>query len=250
MNSKAIIAVAVIVGLIIGMGLGAGVFPRVETVTSTVTKSLTQSVTTTSVITSSIKVIESKTITITRTLTETPETVTITKTLPPTTVTVTSIVTSEETTETHTTPSEKGTYESPASVGEPVTVEYYDKVLEVTVLNFVRGSTANMEIKKANIFNPEPKEGYEYLLVEVKVAYISGDESQLVSPANFKAYVKGAGYSNAWVVLPDNRPKLEMANLLPGGEVKGWIAFEVPKNEEVLIGFELGFEPLCFIKIE
>jgi len=86
--------------------------------------------------------------------------------------------------------------------------------------------------------------------VKVKVAYISGYESERISSADFKAYVKGARYSSAWVVLPDDKPKLESVNLLPGGEVEGWIAFEVPINEKVLLGFEPGLEPLCFIKME
>lgn len=249
MNSKAIIVTAVIVSLLIGAGFGIVVFPRVNTVTSFITTILTKTLTATSIVLSTIEVVKSQTITVTQTLTRTPKTITTTK-ISPTTITVTRSVTSKETTGTHTPTSERGTYDNPALVGEAVTVEYDGSIFEVTALEYTRGPSANREIMKANIFNPEPKEGYEYLLVKVKVAYISGHESERISSADFKAYVKGAGYSSAWVVLPDDKPKLEGVNLLPGGEVEGWIAFEVPINEKVLLGFQPGLEPLCFIKME
>lgn len=129
-------------------------------------------------------------------------------------------------------------------------MKYGRKVFKVMVLEFIRGERATSEIKQANIFNPEPKEGHEYLLVKVRLVYVSGNEPQLISSHAFKAYVKGAGFSFALLVLPDDKPSLKSVNLLPGGEVEGWIAYEVPKNERVLIAFEPLFEPLCFIKIE
>ena len=136
-----------------------------------------------------------------------------------------------------------------SQIRETVIVEEWGKIFEVTVLDFVRGVQANKEIREANIFNPEPKEGFEYLMVKVKLTYISGKETAYVSEFSFKAYVEKVGYSPAWVILPKDKPEFPGVDLLPGGEIEGWIAYEIPQNKEVLIAYEYGFEPLCFISI-
>ncbi|WP_456373863.1 DUF4352 domain-containing protein [Methanocaldococcus sp.] len=147
-----------------------------------------------------------------------------------------------------------GTYNNLAKVGDVVRVSYNifgsTYVYDISVENYIRGETANNIIKNANMFNEDPKSGYEYLLVKIKVKYVSGDESGDINPLDFKVYYNGAGYDYAWVVLPDNYPKLELAKLIPGGETEGWLAYEVPKNKEVFIAYTPLDKPLCFIKIE
>ena len=76
--------------------------------------------------------------------------------------------------------------------------------------DYVRGGRAYQIIRGANLFNPEPEEGYKYLLVKVKLRYISGKASQPVSAYNFKAYSDGAGYSPTLVIsqslFPNSKP--------------------------------------------
>lgn len=58
--------------------------------------------------------------------------------------------------------------------------------------------------------------------------------------------------------MPDNLTDFDGVYVMPGGEVEGWIPFEIRKNAEILITFN-GIppqntfsldEPLCYIKIE
>ncbi len=143
----------------------------------------------------------------------------------------------------------KGTLNNPASVGETVIVNVGGRKLGITVEKAIIGKEAWKIIENANMFNSEPKQGYEYALVKIKFDYIKGEGSIYVSEYDFEAYVNGAGYSPAWVVLPNDKPEFEGVNLLPGGHTSGWIAFEVPKNGTILLAYKYLFEPICFIKI-
>ena len=157
--------------------------------------------------------------------------------------------TSEIKTTTITTIAPRGTLNNPANMGETVVVKIAGKTLEITVLDVIRGDNAYKLIKNANIINPDPKQGYEYLLVKVRFAYTEGKGSLHVSSYDFKAYVDGAGYSPTWVVLPKDKPEFKGVDLIPGGQTEGWIVFEVPKNKKALIAYEYLFEPVCFINV-
>jgi len=176
------------------------------------------------------------TITKTETITET-ETVTMTKTVTPTPTATTIGI------------------NNPAKVGEPVIVRIKSyggtKTVEVTVVDYIRGEKANEMIKDANMFNDEPKPGHEYLLVKVRVRYIDGSEMLSVNPFDFKVVIGGAMYDYEWVVMPDETPKLESVDLLPGGKVEGWLPFMVPENQKVLIAYQENIfnEPLAYIEI-
>jgi hypothetical protein len=148
-----------------------------------------------------------------------------------------------------------GTYKNPAKVGDVVRLEtssiYGSKVYDVSVVRYMRGSEVDSLIKNANMFNPEPKSGYEYLLVKVKVKYVSGDDSDYISSYNFKAYCNGVGYSEAFAVLPDAYSELRGVELMPGGEISGWILYEVPKYKDVLIEYApLISSSSCYIKLD
>ena len=149
-----------------------------------------------------------------------------------------------------TTPTNKrGSLSNPAILGEPVVVNTSRGTFEVTVTDAIRGERAYQIIKEANRFNPDPEEGYEYLLTKVKFRYISGDSAYYVSKWNFKAYCDGVGYSPVIVILPNNYPEFKNVNLIPGGVIEGWIPYKVPKNRDVMIAYEYFGEPVCFIKI-
>lgn len=150
--------------------------------------------------------------------------------------------------ETHT-KEPRGSYSNPASVGEVVVVRTFSGTFEIAVTDFVKGEEAYQIVKAGNMFNPKPGDGYGYLLVKVRFRYESGKTSHYVSPYNFKAYSNGAGYSPAFVIFPDNYPEFKDVNLMPGGEIEGWIAFIVPEDKNVLIAYEYMFEPVCFIKV-
>ena len=148
-----------------------------------------------------------------------------------------------------------GTYENPAKVGDVVRLKtssiYGSKVYDVSVIRYIRGSEADNLIQNANMFNSEPKSGYSYLLVKVKVRYVSGKDSDYVSSLNFKAYCNGVGYSEAFAVLPDSYSELDYVDMMPGGEISGWIAYEVPTYKDILIEYSPSISSSsCYIKLE
>jgi len=143
----------------------------------------------------------------------------------------------------------RGSYANPASKGETVVVKTLSGTFEITVLDYIRGEEAYRVIRAGNMFNPEPEEGFEYLLVKVKFKYVSGRTSQPVSAYSFKAYSDGTGYPPTIVVMPKSFSEFRTVDLMPGGEIQGWIAFTVPHEKDVLIAYEYMFEPVSFIKI-
>ena len=144
---------------------------------------------------------------------------------------------------------ERGSYENPASMQEKVTVKYGETRIEITVLTVERGESVWNELYETNMFNDEPKQGFEYLLAKIRVEYLLGESSKYVSAFDFKAYADGVGYSSTLVVSPKDRPELESVELMPGGKTEGWVYFEVPQNTPVLIAYEYLFEPSCFIDV-
>lgn len=148
-----------------------------------------------------------------------------------------------------TTEEQRGSYTNPASMDEVVTVKTLTGTFEIAVVECIRGERANEIVKSANIFNPEPEKGYEYLLVKVRFSYVSGKSSNMVSGYSFKAYSDGAGFSPTFVVLPKSMPEFKIVELMPGGKTEGWIAFTVPRGKDVLLAYEYMFEPVCFIRV-
>jgi hypothetical protein len=147
------------------------------------------------------------------------------------------------------TPEQRGSYSNPASMDEAVVIKTLSGTFEIAVTNCIRGDEANRIVKEANMFNPNPEEGYEYLLVKVRFSYISGKSSYMVSGYSFKAYSDGTGFSPAFVVMPDDMPEFKTVDLMPGGKVEGWIAFTVPENKDVMLAYEYMFEPVGFIRV-
>jgi len=147
------------------------------------------------------------------------------------------------------TPSPRGSYQNPADISETVIVTCLGETFEITVLDVERGETVWQELYAANMFNEEPKQGFEYLLTKVRVAHTSGESSTYISSFSFNAYAEDVGYNPTFVVLPKDRPGLDGVDLMPGGQTEGWICFEVPKNKLVLIAYEYLFEPVCFINV-
>ena len=143
----------------------------------------------------------------------------------------------------------RGSYDNPASMDEFVTVKTLTGTYEVAVTDCIRGDEAYSIIKVANMFNPDPEKGYEYLLVKVRFAYVSGESSDTVSEYSFKAYSDGTGFSPTFVVMPKSMPEFKTVDLMPGGKVEGWIPFIVPKGKRVLLAYEYLFEPVCFIMV-
>lgn len=137
-----------------------------------------------------------------------------------------------------------------AGLNQNLIVDSWLANAQISVDDVIRGSSANRIIAESNMFNSEPDNGYEYLLVNIRVKN-TGDDSLSVSPYfDFPVYVSGASYDQEIVVLEGYRD-LESTDLLPNGQINGWLAYMVPIGESAKLAYEplLASEPLGFISL-
>ena len=219
-----VLILGLVVALIIGVALGYAAMPEKRitfTSTTLATTTLTSTVTTTR----------------TRTLTST---FTTTRTLRET-VTVTSTPKEQETstqTPTETSP----TQTTPQPETNSVLCFFSDysgtSKVKLEVLKVVRGESAKDAVKYANMFNKKAPEGYEYILVDVRITLLSGERFPVNPLYDFKVESEGRLVRPEWIVYPKNMPRLESAELLPGGSASGWLAFIIPEGSSAWLHLE------------
>ena len=111
--------------------------------------------------------------------------------------------------------------------------------ISAVVQSTERGSAAWEKIKAANMFNGEAKEGYEYILAQVKVSVnsVSDDSAMSLHPTSFTAFSSdNVEYDTAFVVEPS--PEFG-GQVYAGGTSEGYVAFEVKKTDatpKIVIG--------------
>jgi hypothetical protein len=105
---------------------------------------------------------------------------------------------------------------------------------EARVLEVKRGEAAAQAIRDANPFNAEAAPGREYLLVRLNVKSVHPDrESHRIRGGDFRLMgARRMEYLSGGVVVPD--PTLD-AELFTGGEIEGWVVFEIDRGEDLLI---------------
>ncbi len=119
---------------------------------------------------------------------------------------------------------------NPAPLGQPVTA---DDGIEITVVDVKRGAGAWAAIKGYNMFNSEPDEGMEYVLVRVKARYTGpADSTHTLSELHFRTVGEmGAIYEpEIFVVLGKDLA----SELFGGGVTEGELAFQVVQGEQGL----------------
>ena len=137
------------------------------------------------------------------------------------------------------TPTEEiGTVENPVPYGESVRASTgllgLGAPVSVTVTDTLRGQAAWDEIYIANIFNEEAPEGFEWMLIKVRIENVGDSEDEAdVGPSMF-AMRSGGRITEYFDVAMDvccleevDRPELDSTNLLGGGSNEGWIYFPV-----------------------
>jgi hypothetical protein len=128
------------------------------------------------------------------------------------------------------------TRQTPSGPGVPLamTVSSLFKNYDVTVSDqaVVRGAAANQMVKAANMFNPNPKPGMEYLLVSIRLTYVKGPTADTAYDASGYAFSivssQGAEYDNPFCVAPS--PKFG-TTLYAGAASEGWACFMVNQND-------------------
>ena len=137
------------------------------------------------------------------------------------------------------TPDPVGSYKNPAKINETITLESTGSTHNVVVDPVKRGTEANYLVASANEFNDKPAPGYEYILVPVAVQYVKGDQSsENIGPIDFKAFANGVECKSSFVVLPNNIIELSSGDVMQGGTKAGFILYQVPQNQEVLISYQ------------
>lgn len=119
-----------------------------------------------------------------------------------------------------------------------------DHSLNIRVLSVERGASANAKIKKANMFNAEPKDGYEYIIAKVAVSALSiqNDVSITASASNFDFYsTNNEEYDDVYVTIDNELSQ----NIYVGGTAEGYVIGQVKKddaNPKLAYGLLLGDE--------
>jgi hypothetical protein len=134
---------------------------------------------------------------------------------------------------------ETGTRKNPASIGQVITgslTKGGDPLCsyELCITSVIRGESAWEAIKKANQFNDEPTEGFEYILVSVRVKNtmdLSGNDEPLeINRYDFDLARSDDSIDSNQPIVVLPTPELD-AKLYEGSEDEGYIAFLVNKSD-------------------
>lgn len=131
---------------------------------------------------------------------------------------------------------------NPAPIGTAQTVKLSTNDADFNVINYTanvvinevyRGNESWEILKKANMFNSEPGEGKEYVLIKVKISVegLPNDLSANISQAMFNFYSTDfTKYNDINIcVMPDN--KNINTNVYNGGMVEGYVCKEITLND-------------------
>ncbi|HKV05067.1 MAG TPA: DUF4352 domain-containing protein [Candidatus Acidoferrales bacterium] len=110
--------------------------------------------------------------------------------------------------------------------------ELYDA--KITVVKIARGAPAWEALKSASPANQPPKEGFQYLLVQVRFAFSArttpSHYSYTIDETQFSASdTDGNAYAPPALARPP-QPRLR-GTLAPGDSIEGWVAFLVPRMD-------------------
>lgn len=136
----------------------------------------------------------------------------------------------------------------------PIGSEFVGDTWSIIVTDVVRGDEATEAIASANQFNDPPRQGFEYLIANVRLENISAADKAESAAIAVDLRVTGdrnVVYNRVSVVPPKS---LE-GELFPGGAAEGQIVFEVPDDEGNLmfvVGEMLSFdsEAVRFVAID
>ena len=125
---------------------------------------------------------------------------------------------------------------NPVPLGERVVGDTW----ELWVIEAIRGDEALRRVKDANMFNEDPAEGMEYVIVRIGARNVKPDAgSDSITEFSFKATGDaGRVYDRPTVVDPE--PVLDY-DVYAGGEVDGWVTVQVAAGEQ---NIRLAYEPL------
>ena len=147
------------------------------------------------------------------------------------------------------TPAPLGTSpDNPAPVGSSLIAADGAKI---TINGIVaRGAEAAALVQDWNMFNPEPGEGKEYVIISGKVAYEGGKEETLsITSFDFRAVVKGVIVDAPFMLVGDG--ELLEGEMFAGGSINGHLVFEVDEGATgIVLIYTVLFEESYFFATE
>ena len=126
---------------------------------------------------------------------------------------------------------------NPAPLGERQTLNIDNEALSYTatveITDVERGDSAWKKIKAANMYNPEPKDGMEYILVKAKIIIdkVEGDKAVSINKYMFDAFSSTGEQYDFYDVTVVPAPEFK-GDLYEGGSKEGYFTFLVDKKDE------------------
>ncbi len=120
--------------------------------------------------------------------------------------------------------------DNPAPAGQNVITPIW----EITVMGSLRGQEAETILEKDNPSYSPPETGIERLLLKVKLHYINpNDVPTWVGTDTFSVSQEiGNPIQGSWIYLPPQSDMVWLAmKVLPGAELEGWVAINIPAGE-------------------
>jgi len=121
---------------------------------------------------------------------------------------------------------------------------------KITINGIVaRGAEAAAIVQEWNMFNSEPSEGKEYVIISGNVAYEGGEKETLsISLLDFRAVVEGVIEDSAWMLSGD---ELLSGEMFAGGSIDGYLVFEVDEGATgIVVIYTVLFEESYYFATE
>ena len=126
---------------------------------------------------------------------------------------------------------------NPAPLGEKQTITINNAgttyTATVEIVDADRGSAAWKKIKAANMYNPEPEDGMEYILVKAKITIdkVDGDKAISVNKYMFDAFSSNGEQYDFYDVTVVPAPEFK-GDLYEGGSKEGYFTFLVDEKDD------------------
>ncbi|MGI5836462.1 MAG: hypothetical protein ACOX87_08215 [Chloroflexota bacterium] len=93
---------------------------------------------------------------------------------------------------------------------------------ELSVIQVERNASAM--VKKANMFNPDPHPGMEYLAIKMRLKYLSGpqDKPYKTPSSGMSVFAANRMWGTDLMTVPPE-PQFSGQDIFPGAEVEGWL---------------------------
>lgn len=131
---------------------------------------------------------------------------------------------------------------NPAPIGTQVSYKstgYKAYSADMKLVQVIRGDDAFNKLRDSYI--SAPKDGMEYLLADFSFKLTDyGDGSYNVNPYSFGAVDSSGKVHDItyMIVVPKSLGDSISSDLYKGGSTEGWVLFEVPKNDKVLLVYD------------